>query len=49
MSEVTVFYFVSSKFFVDLFLGILIFFPHTPNTNPPAYYLFNFLDLKTAF
>ena len=42
MSKVTVFYLISSKFFVDLFLGI-------PNKNPPAYYLFDFLDLTTDF
>ena len=49
MSKVTVFYLISSKFFVDLFLGILIFFPHVPNKNPPACYLFDFLDLTTDF
>ena len=27
MSKVTVFYLISSKFFVDLFFGNLIFFP----------------------
>ena len=28
---------------------MLIFFPHIPNKNPPAYYLFDFFDLITAF
>ena len=51
MSEVTVFYLISSKFFVDLFFifGNLIFFSHIANKNPPAYYLFDFLDLITDF
>ena len=49
MSKVTVFYLIPSNFFVDLFLGMLIFFSHTPNKNPPAYYLFDFLDLITDF
>ena len=51
MSEVfyTVFYLNSSKFFVDLFLGMLIFFSRIPNKIPPAYYLFDFLDLITNF
>ena len=49
MSKVTVFYLISSKFFVSLFLGTLIFFPHMPNKNPPAYYLFDFLVLTTDF
>ena len=44
MSKVTVFHLISSKFFVDLFLLVLI-----PNKNPPAYYLFDFLNLKTDF
>ena len=44
-----VFYLNSSKFFVGLFLGMLIFFSHTPNQIPPAYYLFDFLDLITDF
>ena len=45
----TVFYLNSSKFFVDLFLGMLIFFFRIPNKVPPAYYLFDFLDLITDF
>ena len=45
----TVFYLNSSKFFVDLFLGMLIFFSRIPNKIPPAYYLFDFLDLITDF
>ena len=51
MSKVfyTVFYLNSSKFFVDLFLGMLIFFSRIPNKIPPAYYLFDFLDLITDF
>ena len=51
MSKVfyTVFYLNSSKFFVDLFLGMLIFFSLIPNKIPPAYYLFDFLDLITDF
>ena len=49
MSIVTIFYLIPSKFFVDLFLGILIFFPHIPNKNPSVYYLFDFLDLITDF
>ena len=49
MSKVTVFYLISSKFFAGLFLGTLILFPHIPNKNPPAYHLFDFLDLTTAF
>ena len=51
MSKVfyTIFYFNSSKFFVDLFLGMLIFFSRIPNKIPPAYYLFDFLDLITDF
>ena len=44
----TVFYF-NSKFFVDLFLGMLLFFSRIPNKIPPAYYLFGFLDLITDF
>ena len=46
MSKVTVFYLISSKFFVD---RILIFSPHIPYKNLPAYYLFDFLDLTTDF
>ena len=38
MSRITVFYLISSKFF-----------SHIPNKNPPAYYLFGFLDLITDF
>ena len=55
MSKATVFYLISSKFFVDrfffLFFGNLIFFPHTPNKDPPACYLlvFDLLDLITGF
>ena len=49
MSKVTAFYLISSKFFVDLFLGILIFLSHIPDKNPPAYHLFDFLDLATDF
>ena len=51
MSKVfyTVFYLNSSIFFVDLFLGMLIFFSRIPNKIPPAYYLFDFLDLITDF
>ena len=51
MSKVfyTVFYLNSSKFSIDLFLGMLIFFSHIPNKIPPAYYLFDFLDLITDF
>ena len=51
MSKVfyTAFYLNSSKFFVDLFLGMLIFFSRIPNKIPPAYYLFDFLDLITNF
>ena len=49
MSKVTVFYLNSSKFYVDLFLGMLIFFYRSPNKNPHAYYLFDFLDLITDF
>ena len=51
MSKVfyTVIYLNSSKFFVDLFLGMLIFFSRIPNEIPPAYYLFDFLDLITDF
>ena len=45
----TVFYLKFSKFFVDLFLGMLIFFSRIPNKIPPAYYLFDFLDLITYF
>ena len=37
------------NFFVDLFLGILIFFSRIPNKIPPAYYLFGFLDLINDF
>ena len=44
-----VFYLNSSKFFVDLFLRMLIFFSCIPNKIPPAYYLFDFLDLITDF
>ena len=44
----TVFY-LNSKFFVDHFLGMLIFFSRIPNKIPPAYYLFGFLDLITDF
>ena len=51
MSKVfyTVFYLNSSKFFVDLFLGMLTFFSRIPNKIPPAYYLFDFSDLITDF
>ena len=42
MSKVTAFYLIPPKFFVDLF------FPYTYK-DPPAYYLFDFLDLITAF
>ena len=49
MSEITVFYLISSKFLVDLFLGTSYFFPHIPNKNPPAYYSFDFLDLIIDF
>ena len=50
MSKVfyTLFY-LNSKFFVDLFLGMLIFFSCIPNKIPPAYYLFGFLDIITDF
>ena len=44
----TVFYLNSFKFFVDLFLGMLIF-SRIPNKIPLAYYLFDFLDLITEF
>ena len=47
MSKVTVFYLISSKFFVDLFLGTSYFFPYTQQRSP-AYYLFDFLDLITG-
>ena len=51
MSKVfyTVFYLNSSKFFSTFFLGMLIFFSRIPNKIPPAYYLFDFLDLITEF
>ena len=49
MTKVTVFYLISSKFFVDLFLGMLILFSRIPNKDPPAYYLFDFLGLKKHF
>ena len=51
MSKVfyTVFCLNSFKFFVDLFLGMLTFFPRIPDKIPPAYYLFDFLDLITDF
>ena len=46
MSEVTVFYLTSSKF---LFFWDPHIFSQIPNKNPPAYYLFDFLDLITDF
>ena len=49
MSKVTVFYLIYSKFFVDLFLGSSYFIPHKLSKDPPAYYLFDFLDLITGF
>ena len=53
MSKVTVFYLVFSKSFVDLFLFFFwvphIFSLHIPDKVPPAYYFFDFLDLKTSF
>ena len=50
MSKATVFYLISSKFFcLPFFSGILIFLSHIPNKNPPAYNLFDFLDLTTDF
>ena len=33
----------------SFFLGTLIFYSHIPNKNPPAYCLFDFLDLTTDF
>ena len=41
MSKGTVFYLISSEFFVDFFFGNLIYFPHIPNKDPSAYYLFD--------
>ena len=51
MSKVfyTVFYLNSSKFFVDLFSKNAHIFSRIPNKIPPAYYLFDFLDLITDF
>ena len=51
MSKVfyTVFYLNSSKFFVDLFFRNAHIFSRIPNKIPPAYYLFDFLDLITDF
>ena len=51
MSKVTIFYLISSKFFVDFFFLFWepIFFPHIFNKDPPAYYFFDFLDLITGF
>ena len=50
MSEVTVFYLIPSKFLCRPFiLGTLIFFPILLIKNPPAYCLFDFLDLTTDF
>ena len=44
MSNVTIFYLISSKFFVDL-----LWEPHIPVKDPPAYYFFDLLDLITGF
>ena len=50
ISKLTLFYLISSKFFVDLFsFGTSYFFPYIPHKDPPAYYLFDFLDLITGF
>ena len=59
MHKVTVFYLISSNFFVNFFLGTSYFTPHVPNKDPPAYYFFllfkpnnwffRLLDLKTGF
>ena len=51
MSKVfyTVFYINSSKFFVNLFFRNAHIFSRIPNKIPPAYYLFDFLDLKNLF
>ena len=49
MSKVVVFYLISSKFFVNLFSGNLIFFAHIPSKDRPTYYFFDFLDLITGF
>ena len=48
MCKLTVFYLIYFKFFVDLFLEPHIFFPYAYK-DPPAYYLFDFLDLITAY
>ena len=48
MSKLTVFYLIFPKFFFDLFFEPHIFPPYTYK-DPPAYYLFDFLDLITAF
>ena len=48
MSKATVFYLISSKFLSAFFRDPHIF-PYIPNKNPPAYYLFYFLDLTTDF
>ena len=34
MSKLTVFYLISSKFFVDLFFGTSYLFPHIPSNIP---------------